>query len=332
MLLWNYDRSDIFGTGHFQADNSMCRQRPAGVKHSICRSKNLHFCLHVRARLRKLLSVCFQDNGYQLSTLLASEKLRSGTSSTLIDFDPQTLGLKSPLVPGKVTNGTKEPNLATTSGSSLGSSKIGAARRSSSGSGCSVTRRSKRSWPASIVETHTFWSGLAMRGSRSCDGDSSSDSLGLSVPCGGKAALPIHDAHGNSGSSSPVAAGSIPGSSSSSARNSSGSGTQPQLLTRMRNHFKDLAYNTPPWWGLKVLLQYRTLRNYRTPEYLAAHLFDKFGFALVLLSLFWSKGDDFTMINVPVQISLIFLLVAAPAWGAVAYVPSIVLDRALFIR
>jgi hypothetical protein len=65
---------------------------------------------------------------------------------------------------------------------------------------------------------------------------------------------------------------------------------------------------------------------------LAAHLLDKFAFALVLLSLFWSKGDDFTMVNVPVQISLIFLLVGVPAWGAVAYVPSIVLDRALFIR
>lgn len=36
--------------------------------------------------------------------------------------------------------------------------------------------------------------------------------------------------------------------------------------------------------------------------------------------------------NVPSQAALIYLCVAQPAWGAVAYVPNIMSERALYVR
>jgi hypothetical protein len=41
--------------------------------------------------------------------------------------------------------------------------------------------------------------------------------------------------------------------------------------------------------NLQVLLQYRTLRNYRTLMYLLPRLLEKLLFAAVVLSLYWGK-------------------------------------------
>jgi hypothetical protein len=41
--------------------------------------------------------------------------------------------------------------------------------------------------------------------------------------------------------------------------------------------------------ALQVLLQYRTLRNYRTPMYVLPRLLEKLLFAAVLVSLYWGK-------------------------------------------
>ncbi|KAF8057935.1 ABCG31 [Scenedesmus sp. PABB004] len=92
------------------------------------------------------------------------------------------------------------------------------------------------------------------------------------------------------------------------------------------------AYVTPPWWGLKVLLQYRTLRHYRSPAYVLPRLLEKLLFAAVTLSLYWGKGDDLGTLNVPVLSSLLFLQVLAPICAAMMYLPSIGLERPLYIR
>uniref|UniRef100_A0A383VBA5 ABC transporter domain-containing protein n=1 Tax=Tetradesmus obliquus TaxID=3088 RepID=A0A383VBA5_TETOB len=91
-------------------------------------------------------------------------------------------------------------------------------------------------------------------------------------------------------------------------------------------------YVTPAWWSLKVLLQYRTLRNYRTPMYVLPRLLEKLLFAAVLLSLYWGKGTDFSTLNIPVLSSLLFLMVLAPICAAMMYLPSIGMERALYIR
>ncbi|GLI60770.1 hypothetical protein VaNZ11_003002 [Volvox africanus] len=91
-------------------------------------------------------------------------------------------------------------------------------------------------------------------------------------------------------------------------------------------------YVTPWWWSLKVLLQYRTLRNYRCMEYLGPRLFDKIIFAVVIMTLYLGIGDDFKSVNIPSMAALIYLCVAQPAWGAVAYVPNIMMERGLYVR
>ncbi|GIL50638.1 hypothetical protein Vafri_6770 [Volvox africanus] len=91
-------------------------------------------------------------------------------------------------------------------------------------------------------------------------------------------------------------------------------------------------YVAPWWWSLKVLLQYRTLRNYRCMEYLGPRLFDKIIFAVVVMTLYLGIGDDFKPVNIPSMAALIYLCVAQPAWGAVAYVPNIMMERGLYVR
>ena len=82
----------------------------------------------------------------------------------------------------------------------------------------------------------------------------------------------------------------------------------------------------------QVLLQYRTLRNYRSPLYVLPRVLEKLLFAAVVLSLYYGKGTDFSTLNIPVLSSLLFLMVLAPICGAVMYLPSMMLERALFIR
>ncbi|PNW87919.1 hypothetical protein CHLRE_01g007000v5 [Chlamydomonas reinhardtii] len=110
---------------------------------------------------------------------------------------------------------------------------------------------------------------------------------------------------------------------------SDGSSPAGQLLARLSGSEQ---YVTPWWWSLKVLLQYRTVRNYQSMEYLGPRLFDKIIFALVIMSLYFGIGDNFKSENVPSMAALMYLCVAQPAWGAVAYVPAIMLERGLYVR
>lgn len=83
---------------------------------------------------------------------------------------------------------------------------------------------------------------------------------------------------------------------------------------------------------MQVLLQYRTLQNYRSAMYMLPRLLEKLLFAAVVLSLYWGKGIDFSTLNIPVLSSLLFLMVLAPICAAMMYLPSIGVERALYIR
>lgn len=89
---------------------------------------------------------------------------------------------------------------------------------------------------------------------------------------------------------------------------------------------------TPTWWAVKVLLKYRTGRNYRSPAFLASRVADKLIFSAVIFSLFWGLGGKATPGNVVNQAAVLFMLVSLPAFGAAAYTPSIVLERRLYLR
>jgi hypothetical protein len=73
------------------------------------------------------------------------------------------------------------------------------------------------------------------------------------------------------------------------------------------------------------LLQYRTSKNYRNPAWVVPRIADKFLFSFVILTLYLRTGWDTSqsnLVNIPASL---FMWCTLPAYGAVAYVPSIVL-------
>lgn len=89
---------------------------------------------------------------------------------------------------------------------------------------------------------------------------------------------------------------------------------------------------TPFWWGLRTLLKYRTLKNYRNPEYLGPRIGDKLIFSLLIFTLFWKVGNNLAQDNLMNIAAVLFMWTTLPAFGAASYVPAIVLERPLFTR
>ncbi|EFN50715.1 hypothetical protein CHLNCDRAFT_142571 [Chlorella variabilis] len=99
---------------------------------------------------------------------------------------------------------------------------------------------------------------------------------------------------------------------------------------------KDLAVRrattVPTWKALKTLFMYRTVKNYRSPDFLGPRVADKLIFSLIIMTLFWGIGDNLASTNLPNVSAMLFMWVVLPAFGAASYVPSIVLERPLFVR
>lgn len=68
------------------------------------------------------------------------------------------------------------------------------------------------------------------------------------------------------------------------------------------------------------------------PEWLLPRFADKIVMGLLVMSLYWQIGASQTPTNINNQSAVLFMWVVLPAFGAAAYLPSIVLERALFVR
>ncbi|WIA12825.1 hypothetical protein OEZ85_006453 [Tetradesmus obliquus] len=89
---------------------------------------------------------------------------------------------------------------------------------------------------------------------------------------------------------------------------------------------------TPWWWGLKTLVKYRTTNNYTSSAFLGARIGDKVLMGLLIMTLYLGIGDDFNAGNYINMAAVLFMWITMPAFGAAAYVPSLVLERNLFAR
>lgn len=89
---------------------------------------------------------------------------------------------------------------------------------------------------------------------------------------------------------------------------------------------------TPFWWALKTLFKYRTLKNYKSPDYLGPRVADKLIFSLIIFTLYWKVGKNTDPDNITNIAAVLFMWVTLPAFGAASYVPAIVLERSLFVR
>ena len=85
-----------------------------------------------------------------------------------------------------------------------------------------------------------------------------------------------------------------------------------------------------------TLIKYRTRYNYKNPDFVAARSAGNILFGFVMMSLFWKIGapsgdaqEQSTQLNVASLLSMINIL---PSFQASGYMPSVVMERAMFYR
>jgi ATP-binding cassette, subfamily G (WHITE), member 2 len=92
------------------------------------------------------------------------------------------------------------------------------------------------------------------------------------------------------------------------------------------------ATETPSWWAFWVLFKYRTLTDWKNVEYLMPRISDKVLFAFVIFSLFWKLGSGETNGDWGNLAAVLFMWSILPAYGAASYVPTLIMERGLYIR
>ena len=85
-----------------------------------------------------------------------------------------------------------------------------------------------------------------------------------------------------------------------------------------------------------TLLKFRTTKNYKSIDFVMSRAAGQILFSIVQFSLFWeigkANGDDMDQANQLNVASLLYMLNILPSFGASGYMPSIVLERAVFYR
>ncbi|KAJ9516890.1 hypothetical protein QJQ45_027319 [Haematococcus lacustris] len=89
---------------------------------------------------------------------------------------------------------------------------------------------------------------------------------------------------------------------------------------------------TPMWWGIRTLVKYRTSRNYRDPAFLAPRILDKMIIGLLVMTLYLNVGREYSVDNIINIAAILFMWNATTGFVAASYIPSLVLERSLFIR
>ena len=90
---------------------------------------------------------------------------------------------------------------------------------------------------------------------------------------------------------------------------------------------------TPWYYGLWILTKYKTLKDYQTGEFLGPRIGVFMVIGLVIMTLYLNVGNDFSPANLPNIPAILYMgFCVMMAYGAVLVMPSILLERALFIR
>jgi len=89
---------------------------------------------------------------------------------------------------------------------------------------------------------------------------------------------------------------------------------------------------TPFWFGIKTFLKYRTSKNFRSSEFMVPRIAAKVVFVFLLSTIFRGVGDDYSADNFTNIAGLLFVWCGLPVFSASAYLPNLVLERAVFYR
>ncbi|KAJ8611883.1 hypothetical protein CTAYLR_005810 [Chrysophaeum taylorii] len=85
--------------------------------------------------------------------------------------------------------------------------------------------------------------------------------------------------------------------------------------------------------GILTLFYYRSLNNFTDYKYVSARLGDKIFLGLVLASLFWGEGSQQrSEKHVSDTVGLIWFACVIPGYSASSYMPTLVMERPVFIR
>lgn len=89
---------------------------------------------------------------------------------------------------------------------------------------------------------------------------------------------------------------------------------------------------TPAWWGLWVFIKYRTSRNYQNPVFVAPRVMDKMFIGLLVMTLYLGIGNNLAADNIINITAVLFMWSATTGFVAASYIPSLVVERSLFVR
>jgi len=92
------------------------------------------------------------------------------------------------------------------------------------------------------------------------------------------------------------------------------------------------ATTTPAWWGVWTLLTHRGARDMRSPEFLGPRIGDKVFVAILIAALYSRLGTKGPVERVAGIPALLFLQAIMPGFAAAAFMPSLFLERALYVR
>lgn len=90
------------------------------------------------------------------------------------------------------------------------------------------------------------------------------------------------------------------------------------------------------YWGFpnRAILhaQYRFVRDIQDPSFLGPRILDKFVLSLIIMSLYWKVGANKEPSNLNNITAVLFLWTILPGYAAASYMPTIVMERPLYVR
>ncbi|EIE26352.1 hypothetical protein COCSUDRAFT_39467 [Coccomyxa subellipsoidea C-169] len=106
-----------------------------------------------------------------------------------------------------------------------------------------------------------------------------------------------------------------------------------ELSPEMLRELGTKAETANPWYyGVYTLLRYRMGRDIVDLNFLGPRIMDKFVLALIIMSLYWNVGANQAPSNVNNITAVLFLWTILPGYAAASYMPTIVLERPLYVR
>ena len=81
-----------------------------------------------------------------------------------------------------------------------------------------------------------------------------------------------------------------------------------------------------------LCVQWRATKDFRDITFLGPRIVDKLALSLIIMTLYWRVGDNHKLSNYNNLAAVLFLWTILPGYAAAAFIPTIVLERPLFVR